>query len=335
MNDLCDYLSEFPRFRVAVLGDLMLDRYIWGNATRISQEAPVPVVEVSRSSAVPGGAANVARNVLSLGAAAQAIGCIGCDQEGEELRRLLQQAGADINALLIDPDRPTTVKTRVLAGNQQVVRIDSENKAELADVLRQELLQSLQNELHSGSIQALILEDYAKGIFNHDFMQAVCDCARSAGVFTTLDPHPSHLFSVQGLKLMTPNRAEAFTLAGLPFQPSQGQPLEDQPLLNVGAALMEIWQPELLLITLGAEGMALFRRDSVLPYHIPTEARQVFDVSGAGDTVMATMTMALLAGAAPEEAARIANAAAGVVVGYVGTAAISAQALRERLCDQS
>ncbi len=331
MNNLCAYLSEFPRFRVAVLGDLMLDRYLWGTATRISQEAPVPVVEVSRSNAVPGGAANVARNILSLGASALALGCVGCDSEGEELRRLLEQAGADIKALLLDPERPTTVKTRVLAGNQQVVRIDSETKAELADFRRQELLQSLQEALHSGSIQALILEDYAKGIFNHDFMQSVCDCARSAGVFTTLDPHPSHRFSVQGLKLMTPNRAEAFILAGKPFQTSLGQPLEDQPLLEVGATLMEVWQPELLLITLGAEGMILFRRDTAQPYHIPTEARQVFDVSGAGDTVMATMTIALLAGAAPEAAARIANAAAGVVVEYVGTAAVSPQALQARL----
>ncbi len=335
MSKLSAYLSEFPRFRIAVLGDLMLDRYIWGNATRISQEAPVPVVEVHRCTAVPGGGANVARNVLSLGGAAQAVGCIGCDQEGEELRTLLQQAGVDISALLTDPERPTTVKTRVLAGNQQVVRIDSENTAELTDILRQKLLLSLQQELHSGNIQALILEDYAKGVFNHSFMQAICDCARSAAVFTTLDPHPSHLFSVQGLKLMTPNRAEAFTLAGIPFQPNQGQPLQDQALLKVGATLMDIWQPELLLITLGAEGMALFRRDTTLPYHIPTEARQVFDVSGAGDTVMATMTMALLAGAAPEEAAQIANAAAGLVVGYVGTAAISAQALQEHLLKKS
>lgn len=335
MNNLCDYLSEFPRFRVAVLGDLMLDRYIWGNATRISPEAPVPVVEVTRSSAVPGGAANVARNLLSLGASALAVGCIGCDQDGEELRRLLEQAGADISALQVDSDRPTTVKTRVLAGNQQVVRIDSENKAELASALRQKLLQSLQQELQASNIQALILEDYAKGVFDQEFMQAVCDCARAAGVFTTLDPHPSHLFSVQGLKLMTPNRAEAFTLAGRPFQPSRGVPLEDQELLRVGAILMDVWQPELLLITLGAEGMVLFRRDAPRPYHIPTEARQVFDVSGAGDTVMATMTMALLAGACPEEAARIANAAAGVVVGYVGTAAIDAQTLRGRLCGQS
>lgn len=325
------WLDTFSSFNVAVLGDLMLDRYIWGNATRISQEAPVPVVLVNRINAVPGGAANVARNLLSLGGHALPCGLIGQDDDGRELCRLLEGAGADITTVLTDPSRPTTVKTRVLAGNQQVVRIDREQSGAVADDYRQHLLTALRQHLHTGHIQALILEDYAKGLFDQLFMQQVCDLAHEFAVPISLDPHPSHLFAVRGLKFLTPNRQEAFGLAGIPYQSGIGDPRHDAPLLDVGRIILQNWQPEFLLITLGAEGMALFRPGQEFPWHIPTVSRQVFDVSGAGDTVMATMTLSLLAGADPEESARIANAAAGVVVGLVGTAPIEREALRQAL----
>lgn len=326
MGTFC--LDTFSSFNVAVLGDLMLDRYIWGKATRISQEAPVPVVLVSRDNAVPGGAANVARNLLSLGARALPCGMIGPDQDGRDLCCLLASAGADISCVLTDPERPTTVKTRVLAGNQQVVRIDREQSGSLAADYRRQLLDQLQQRLAQGKIQALILEDYAKGLFDQPFMQEAANLAAAYAVPVSLDPHPSHLFTVKGLQFLTPNRQEAFGLAGIPYQSGIGDPCRDAPLLEVGRRILQIWQPAFLLITLGAEGMALFRPGESRPFHIPTVARQVFDVSGAGDTVMATMTLSLLAGAAPEESARIANAAAGVVVGLVGTAPIEREALR-------
>jgi len=333
MNKLLSLSKGFEGLQVAVLGDLMLDRYIWGSATRISQEAPVPVVEVTRSNSVPGGAANVVRNIIGLGAGAGAFGCIGNDSDGSELFDLLQNVGADTKGILVDSERQTTVKTRVLASNQQVVRIDRECHHPITALLRKKLLQTLQNALQQKKIGALILEDYAKGIFDQDFMQAACDLASQAGIFATLDPHPAHTYSVRGLKLMTPNRSEAFTLAGLSYQPGINNPAEDQALLETGWAILQKWQPELLLITLGAEGMALFQKAGLPPLHIPTQARQVFDVSGAGDTVMATMTLALLAGASPEDAARLANAAAGVVVGYVGTTAITTETLNQKLQD--
>ncbi|MFA6928718.1 MAG: PfkB family carbohydrate kinase [Lentisphaeria bacterium] len=333
MSKLLRLTERFSGLKIAVLGDLMLDRYIWGYATRISQEAPVPVVEVHRSSSVPGGAANVVRNIIGLGASSGAYGCIGNDLEGKELLELLQQAGADTQGIVFDPQRQTTVKTRVFASNQQVVRIDRECHHPINNEMRKQLLTFLQKTLLEQKIGALILEDYAKGIFDQEFMQETCNLARQAGIFTTLDPHPTHNYSVHGLKLMTPNRSEAFALAGLPYQPGINNPQDDPPLLAVGSAILQKWQPALLLITLGAEGMALFQKDNPLPLHIPTQARQVFDVSGAGDTVMATMTLALLAGASPEDAARLANAAAGVVVGYVGTTAITADALKEKLLE--
>lgn len=331
MNKLLSLTERFAGLQVAVLGDLMLDRYIWGSANRISQEAPVPVVEVTRINAVPGGAANVVRNIIGLGAGAAAFGCIGNDSEGTELFNLLQKAAADTAGIIVDDERLTTVKTRVLASNQQVVRIDRECHHPINPILRNKLLNALQTSLQQKKIGALILEDYAKGIFDQDFMQTACDLARQAGIFATLDPHPTHTYPVRGLKLMTPNRSEAFTLAGLSYQPGNNNPAEDRPLLETGWSILQKWQPELLLVTLGAEGMALFQEAGRPPLHIPTQARQVFDVSGAGDTVMATMTLALLAGAAPEDAARLANAAAGVVVGYVGTTAITTETLKEKL----
>jgi rfaE bifunctional protein kinase chain/domain len=331
MNKLLSLTERFSGLKVAVLGDLMLDRYIWGAATRISQEAPVPVVEVTRCSSVPGGAANVVRNLIGLDADTCAFGCIGVDSDGQELLELLQKAGAETKGVIVDQQRQTTVKTRVLASNQQVVRIDRECQHHISSEMRDKLLEPLQMALLQNKIGALILEDYAKGVFDQDFMQTACDLAKKAGVFVSLDPHPTHTFTVHGLRLMTPNRAEAFALAGLPYQPGAGDPSKDSPLLETGWAILKKWRPELLLITLGAEGMALFQEIGVAPLHIPTQARQVFDVSGAGDTVMATMTLALLAGASPEDAAKLANAAAGIVVGFVGTTAITSAALKEKL----
>lgn len=330
-SELSAYVSEFRRFRVAVLGDVMIDRYVWGRASRISQEAPVPVVAVQRVNAVPGGAANVARNLVSLGAQAELLGVVGADHDGEELCCLLNGCQVDTSQVVVTPTRRTTVKTRVLAANQQVVRIDYEDTDPLSPAVRRELLARLERRLQSGDLDALILEDYAKGVFDRSFIKAAIALASKHQVMVTLDPHPSHSFNVSGLALMTPNRPEAFALAGIAYQPGINDPCRDKALLRVGAALYRKWQTRHLLLTLGAEGMALFQGATESPVHIPTKAQQVFDVSGAGDTVMATIVLGLLAGAPPADAARIANYAAGVVVGIVGTAAIEAPVLIQRL----
>ncbi len=327
-GSLSDFVRRFAGLNVAVLGDLMLDRYAWGEATRISQEAPVPVVLVNRETAVPGGAANVVRNVFALQANALPAGIVGDEPDGRLLLEQLKDASADVSAVHVASGAVTTVKTRVLAGNQQVVRVDREQPAQVTPELRRHVLDALEKQLAAGAIDALIMEDYAKGLFDQQFMADAVALAAKHGVFATLDPHPAHAFNVPGIRLMTPNRLEAFRLAGVTYLPAEGRrPLEDKPLLQVADRLMELWGPELLLVTLGAGGMMLVDRNGGSPVHIPTQARQVFDVSGAGDTVMATMTLALLAGAVPAEAARLANYAAGVVVGYLGTRAIRAEEL--------
>jgi D-glycero-beta-D-manno-heptose-7-phosphate kinase len=327
---LIPYVSRFKGCRVGVMGDLMLDRYIWGAATRISQEAPVPVVQVRRESASPGGAANVVRNLVSLGAHAMAFGVIGTDRHAETLQGLLTAAGADLSGVVTAPERETTVKTRVIAGSQQVVRIDREVTAPISTACRDDLLGRLETALKAGALAALILEDYAKGVLDPAMTRQIVTMCRRHGVFVTLDPHPLNHFNVNGFRLMTPNRSEAFALAGVPYQPTRLPLASDVALMGVGRRLAELWGPDLLLVTLGGSGMALFVGDSP-PLHIPTRARQVFDVSGAGDTVMAVFVLGLLAGASPEEAARVANQAAGVVVGKVGTAAVTAAELEAEL----
>jgi D-beta-D-heptose 7-phosphate kinase/D-beta-D-heptose 1-phosphate adenosyltransferase len=327
---LLSLLTRFKDVRVAVVGDLMLDRYIWGKASRISQEAPVPVVLVQRETQVPGGAANVVRNITSLEGQAVAFGAIGRDPHGETLRRLLREGGADVDQIQVSDRRPTTLKTRVLAGNQQVVRIDQEDTTLFSDELLDKLRRGLADMLKKDQIGAIIFEDYAKGLLSREFMQEIVDLAHRHGKFCALDPHPSNPFKVRGLRLMTPNRAEAFGLAGLYYKPTVLPLKNDLALQEVGRRLQQDWDVELLLITMGADGMALFQPD-LPPVHIPTRAQEVFDVSGAGDTVTASFVLSLLAGATPTEAAELANHAAGIVVGKVGTVPVPKEELIREL----
>lgn len=315
---LAVYLDTFPDHRVAVIGDLMLDRYVWGEASRISQEAPVPVVHVYKETEVPGGAANVINNLLALTAHAGAFGVVGQDSHGEQLLQLLRDAGADTVGTAVLADRPTTVKTRVVANKQQIVRIDAERVDPLPAAVTETICQQLMAALAADQYDAVIFEDYAKGMLTADLMQNLVNAASQRNIMTALDPHPGHAFDVKGLTVMTPNRAEAFGLAGLYYQPG-GMPVhEDKALQEVGQRLHQRWEVAYLLITLGADGMALFcGEDPVI--HIPTRARDVFDVSGAGDTVTASLILALLSEATPAEAARISNHAAGIVVGEMGT----------------
>jgi D-glycero-beta-D-manno-heptose-7-phosphate kinase len=329
-SELLPYVARFRGRRVGVVGDLMLDRYIWGAATRISQEAPVPVVQVRRESATPGGAANVVRNLVSLGARACAFGVMGDDRHAETLRGLLAATGADLAGVVTAADRQTTVKTRVIAGSQQVVRIDREVTSPIPAGCRAELLAQIERSLAAGALEAVILEDYAKGVLDQAMTREIVALCQRHGVFVTLDPHPLNPFNVKGLRLMTPNRSEAFALAGMPYQAPRLPLATDAALAAVGARLGELWGAELLLVTLGGNGMALFADGSPV-LHIPTRARQVFDVSGAGDTVMAVFVLSLLVGATPEEAARLSNQAGGIVVGKVGTAAVTTAELETAL----
>lgn len=329
------YLARFADHRVAVVGDLMLDRYVWGAASRISEEAPVPVVTIRDETQSPGGAANVVNNILCLGGNAMCYGIVGDDSQGRRLLSLLDGLGADIGGIRTLRNRPTTVKTRVIANHQQVVRIDAETTTPIDRGVIRDLQGRLLRDLRTHCFDAIVFEDYAKGLLTPEFIQAVVDAANQAGLMTALDPHPSHNFNVHGLTAMTPNRSEAFGLAGMYHTPGILPLNQDHALVEVGQRLCETWRTACLLITLGAHGMALFTDQSTTPLHIPTRAMDVYDVSGAGDTVTASFTLGMLSGASAADAAALANHAAGIVVGKVGTLPVHLSELRENLRNAS
>jgi D-beta-D-heptose 7-phosphate kinase/D-beta-D-heptose 1-phosphate adenosyltransferase len=319
-------LNRFPQHTILVVGDVMLDQFLWGKVSRISPEAPVPVVEVTRESYFPGGAANVARNLRALGSPVRIVGVLGDDGTGEELRELLEEQGIETTGLVIDPNRPTTLKTRIVAHNQQVVRFDRERTDKLSPLVARKLLEYFESQLdHS---VAVIFEDYGKGVLSQKLVDHMHRLAKQRRKITAADPNARHLLHYSALTAITPNRSEAFVAAGLPYIEPVDHVLSDEPLLRVGQTLLRKWKPRNLLVTLGEHGMCLFRPGQK-PHHIPTVAQEVFDVSGAGDTVIATLVAALAAEANPVEAAEISNHAAGVVVGKVGTATCSPAELRE------
>lgn len=320
-------MESFRRQRILVVGDLMLDKYIHGTVERISPEAPVPVVRVLKERQVPGGAANVAWNVCALGGQAVIAGVVGQDLPGDDLVRLMEGQGVCTAAVRKSRGLHTTVKMRVLADRQQVVRVDWDPDREFPreDVDAFCELVSRQIETCTG----VVIEDYSKGIVRQDVIDAVLSAARRKGIPVGLDPKDNRALRIKGITLATPNYREAFVCSGLPVRPPpSGHPLEDAGLRQAADLLMRLWEPAQLLVTLGANGMYLAGPERE-PHVIPTRAREVFDVSGAGDTVIATCVMALAAGASFDEAAVLGNNAAGVVVGKVGTAVCSPSELME------
>ena len=302
-------LASAATKRFAVVGDLMLDEFVWGRVSRISPEAPVPVVHVTREEPFPGGAANVARNLREFSANVAVAGTVGCDSAGERLLSVLGVMGIDVAGVQRNPAWSTIVKTRIIARQQQVVRVDRE-QPRTSVVQRIEGLEALV----AGS-DAVLVADYGKGAVTQETADRLCTLARDHNVILAVDPNPGNPVDWKHVTVIKPNRAEALKAAGLE---DDGRAVDP-----IGRQLLERWNAELLLLTLGEEGMMLFERDKPAAYHTPTRAREVFDVSGAGDTAMAALTAALAGGASPVEAAEIANAASGIVVGKLGTAAVT------------
>jgi D-beta-D-heptose 7-phosphate kinase/D-beta-D-heptose 1-phosphate adenosyltransferase len=317
-------LEAAQKTRLLVVGDVMLDQFIWGTVSRISPEAPVPVVEFHRESFMPGGAANVARNVTALNTSADLFGIVGEDMASQELRRLLAQCHIGCHGLIADPNRVTSVKTRIIAHKQQVVRIDRESHDEVNDGFTQRLLKRVESLVQNSG--AVIVGDYGKGVVNQTLLDRLKELCRRNGIWLSVDPKPVHPLDLSRLSLLTPNRKEAFELADLTDDTRHSDPLRDKNLRRVADRLLDELRPALLLITLGELGMLLCQRGET-PFHIPTIAQEVFDVSGAGDTVIACFTLAIAAGASPVEAAILSNHAAGIVVGKVGTATVGAEEL--------
>jgi D-glycero-beta-D-manno-heptose-7-phosphate kinase len=317
-------LAAARQARILVVGDVMLDQFIWGGVSRISPEAPVPVVEFQRESFMPGGAANVARNLAALNVAVELFGMIGHDENGRRLKKLLSQQDIQCGGVLTNAARHTSVKTRIVAHQQQVVRIDRETRDGLDARLTGRLLAEIKAKL--SRTDAVIVGDYGKGVVTQPLLNEIKSLCRARGVWLSFDPKPVHHLNLAGLSLITPNRKEAFELANLPDETRCPSPLADKNLMLAAERLLNEIRPAVLLITLGELGMLLCQRGQK-PLHIPTVAQEVFDVSGAGDTVIAMFTLGIAAGASPLEAAALANHAAGVVVGKVGTATTTPEEL--------
>lgn len=308
-------LKTISGLKVLVLGDIILDHYIWGTVERISPEAPIPVVNVHKETYVLGGAANVALNTAQLGAQVSLAGSIGKDSPGQRLQELLRQKGIAHPAIQALESPPTNVKTRVIAQRQQVCRLDYEAKPSAYALDEAILLKNLETSL--ADYQAILLSDYAKGVLHSSFIQSLIALAKQHHTLLSLDPKPLRKLEFKGVCLLTPNKAESYQLAGI-------EPLsyEAYPAELICKRIQDRYEPKKLVITLGAEGMLLCQEGKILK-HIPTYAKEVFDVSGAGDTVIACLTLALAGGASLEDAAHFANIAAGIVVSKLGTATAS------------
>jgi D-glycero-beta-D-manno-heptose-7-phosphate kinase len=310
-------LERAAEKHILVIGDLMLDEFVWGKVGRISPEAPVPVVEVDRESFHAGGAANVARNLREFTKGVALIGAIGTDESGRQLQNLLARNKIDISHCVVDSAFRTTLKTRIIAQHQQVVRVDREKIGPLPAKAIKKVARSVREQLPK--IDAIIFEDYGKGFLSNELVGQISRDAAAAKKIVTVDPNLRHLLDWSKITAATPNRSEAFLAAGTPWRDAAKSPKKDSDLAKVGKALLRKWSMKYLLITLGEGGMMLFQKDRK-PHHIPTKAQQVFDVSGAGDTAIALFTLALASGASAIEAAEIANHASAVVVGKLGTA---------------
>ncbi len=320
---LLRYLARASGCRVLILGDVMLDEYMWGTVSRISPEAPVPVVAVRSESVKVGGAGNVATNVAALGGQASLIGLVGNDAAAERLSRELELAGVKSDGLIEDRSRPTTIKSRVVAGSQHVVRFDRESDAPVSRAIRAQLIAAVRERLPK--VDVLLISDYAKGLVSPALVREVLALAAQHHRMVAVDPKVQHVSLFRRVTVVAPNHHEAAAAARLPVR-------SEEDLLRVGRVLLRRLNARAVLITRGEQGMSLFETGKPV-VHIPTTAREVYDVTGAGDTVMGALSLALAAGADMHEAAVIANFAAGVVVGKRGTATVTRAELERALQD--
>lgn len=312
-NRLVEILNEFPKKKIVVIGDLMLDEYIIGSVTRISPEAPVPVVNVKKENFVLGGAANVVNNLNSLGVKVLAFGVIGNDNNGKKLINEFENKGVSTEYLNILSDRPTIMKQRVLANNQQLLRLDWEKKHPINEVEEDFIIDNLKRVINE--VDGIILSDYDKGVLTKRVAKEVISLAKSNSKIVIVDPKPSNSLNYIGATTMTPNLKESSECINKEI------PETEEKTVEIGLELREKLELDHLLMTRSEKGMSIFMNDGSIK-NIPTFAKEVYDVTGAGDTVISVYTLSLACGADKEEAAKIANTAAGIVVGRVGTSVV-------------
>jgi rfaE bifunctional protein kinase chain/domain len=325
MKNLMDILSRFRGAQILVIGDLMLDRFIWGDVERISPEAPVPVLRVVSESSRLGGAANVMHNISSLGGRVSACGVIGQDAEGKKIVHELRRIGASTAGIFADSGVQTIQKSRIIARprHQQIVRLDRENQTAIREATLERLCRFVQKK--SQSCDAVIVSDYGKGVVHGGLLRSLADLAEKDKLLCVVDPKKENYPRYRAPTLITPNKDEASDASGIEIR-------DEKSLLAAGEKLVRMWRAEAVLITRGPDGMSLFRPRQAVK-HFPTEPRDIFDVTGAGDTVIAACGLALACGAGFEEAAVIANAAAGLVGDEVGTVAVPLEKLKRVVQD--
>ena len=321
-KQLNKYIDRFPMTRTLVIGDVVLDRYIWGKVSRISPEAPVPVVNVTKESLLLGGATNVVNNIHDLGGFVRVSGAIGDDEAGRQLLDLLITRGIGIDGIVVERSRPTTIKTRIIAHSQQVVRFDRETKMCVEKVTHQRIFDYARQQVREG-LDAIVFSDYCKGVVTNDLVKDIVKLAKKNGVIVSVDPKVNHFGLYSGVTIITPNINEASVGSRIEIE-------DERSLLKAGSLLLKRLKCRAILITRGEHGMSLFEHGGKVT-HIPTMAQEVFDVTGAGDTVISALTMAMAAGANTADASLISNFAAGIVVGIVGTATVKPEELKKRI----
>ncbi len=321
LRRITEIISGFGDARVLILGDIMLDEYMYGSVDRISPEAPVPVVNISSSKILLGGAANVAANICSLGGEALLLGTVGDDEAASKISQLLKTEKISDDLLVTDLTRRTTIKTRIIAHGQQIVRADREDRHEVNPDIEKEIISRFLSV--ADDIQAVIISDYGKGVINQSLLEKLMSVCLEKNIFVAVDPKETHFNNYQRVSLITPNHHEAGFAYGRRIH-------SEKDLIEVGNGLLKRLKAKSILITRGPDGMSLFTEDSE-PTHIPTFAKKVYDVTGAGDTVIAVFVAATCAGADLVESAIVANAGAGLTVGEIGTATVTTDDLRQEL----
>jgi len=322
---LIAFIDKFPKTRTLVVGDVMLDHYIWGQVSRISPEAPVPVVNVTRENLLLGGSTNVVNNIHALGAGVSVCGVIGNDDAGRQLVHMLREQGIRTDGLIVEHNRPTTIKTRIIAHSQQVVRFDREAKSSIEKETHQQIYAYVKQQVLDG-LDAIVLSDYCKGVVTQGLVRDIVALAKKHKVIVSVDPKISHFGIYSGVTILTPNTKEASLGSKIDIE-------DEKSLIRAGKQLLGRLKCTAVLITRGEHGMSLFERGKIT--HIPTNAREVFDVTGAGDTVISVLTLAMAAGASLGDAARLSNFAAGIVVGIIGTATVKPEELKQKITADS
>lgn len=321
-----EIIENFSHARVLVVGDMMVDHFIWGKVSRISPEAPVPVVEVKRESYLLGGSANVLHNVIAMGGKVFASGVVGADERGAWLIRELKEMKVDTGGIVEEKGRPTTVKTRIVAHSQQMVRYDRESRQPIGTGSIREIVKYIE-KIRDG-LGAVIISDYSKGVISGTLLDGIREVTAGNSITTCVDPKQSDFSFYRGFDVVTPNHHEAQRALGIEDINGGGE--DPVRILKAVGALLDRFELKAMLITRGEEGMSLYERGGAVT-HIPAVAREVFDVTGAGDTTIGVFSLSLAAGASFREAAFLANQAAGIAVGKVGTATVSKEELMRTL----